>query len=228
MNLAMIVTVTLILLRDQRRPFGLMLFLSRCTDQVILRKILLPDAQHNLSRLAVSRVKLIFLVFRSILGENHSDFTQQLNEKGNEDRLVRCRCDGDFTLLILSFSRDVKFDFKDVLIRPKRSALPSRQVVDINREFLTFPHSKKIWKGVPIVASNMDSTGTIAIAKALHKHGLLTCLHKFYTNEQLEEYRKQEFFANCMVTTGVVDEETLRKLPVGNFLWYACVGVLSC
>jgi hypothetical protein len=66
----------------------------------------------------------------------------------------------------------------------------------------------------------MDSTGTLAMAQAFYPHGMLTCLHKFYTNEQLDEAKKSDFYKNCMVTTGVVDEETLRKLPVENFLWY--------
>ena len=54
---------------------------------------------------------------------------------------------------------DVKLDYDDVLIRPKRSTLTSRYDVDMNREF-TFVHSGKTWKGVPIMASNMDTVGT--------------------------------------------------------------------
>lgn len=118
---------------------------------------------------------------------------------------------------------DTKFDFKDVLIRPKRSTLPSRSAVDIKREFVRFPHSKKTWKGVPIVASNMDSTGTLAMAKAFYPHSMLTCLHKFYTEAQIKEVYNEPFFDNCMITTGVVSDAELAKLPVKNFLW--CVAI---
>ena len=53
---------------------------------------------------------------------------------------------------------DIKLDFKDVLIRPKRSTLKSRSQVDLVRE-MTFKHSKQTWSGVGIIAANMDTTG---------------------------------------------------------------------
>ena len=51
---------------------------------------------------------------------------------------------------------DLKLGFKDVLIRPKRSTLKSRALVELDRSFL-FLHSKMQWKGVPIIAANMDT-----------------------------------------------------------------------
>ena len=50
---------------------------------------------------------------------------------------------------------DIKLDFKDVLIRPKRSTLSSRKQVDLNRTY-KFKHSGFEWTGVPIMAANMD------------------------------------------------------------------------
>ncbi len=66
----------------------------------------------------------------------------------------------------MHIDRDLKFDFSDVLIRPKRSALPSRAEVDIHREF-TFRHSKRKYRGIPIIAANMDTVGTFEMARAL-------------------------------------------------------------
>jgi len=63
---------------------------------------------------------------------------------------------------------DIKLDFKDVLIRPKRSTLKSRADVDLTREFV-FRHSKKTYRGIPIVASNMDTVGTFEMAMQLSK-----------------------------------------------------------
>ena len=63
---------------------------------------------------------------------------------------------------------DVKLDFKDVLIRPKRSTLKSRADVDLTRQF-TFRHSKKTYDGIPIIASNMDTVGTFEMAIQLAK-----------------------------------------------------------
>ena len=82
---------------------------------------------------------------------------------------------------------DTKLDFKDVLLRPKRSELTSRKDVDLMREF-TFKnaggedsdHKAYGWKGIPIVASNMDTTGTFETGKALAQHHMLTCINKHY------------------------------------------------
>ena len=77
-------------------------------------------------------------------------------------------------------SEDMKLDFRDVMIVPKSSNLSSRKDVDIEREFV-FTNSKRIWKGVPIAVANMDTTGTLEMAKKLETFHILTCLHKFYT-----------------------------------------------
>ena len=69
---------------------------------------------------------------------------------------------------------EIKLDYKDVLFRPKRSELTSRSEVDLMREF-TFPNVETAtWKGVPIVAANMDTVGTFETAKALADHHMLT------------------------------------------------------
>lgn len=74
---------------------------------------------------------------------------------------------------------DVKLDFKDVLIQPKRSTLSSRKEVDLNRTF-TFKHSNYTWTGVPIMAANMDGVGTWKVAKELASHNMFTCMVKSY------------------------------------------------
>ena len=61
---------------------------------------------------------------------------------------------------------DLKLTFRDVLIRPKRSTLKSRSDVTLLREF-KFRHTDMEWKGVPVVAANMDTTGTFAMSDAL-------------------------------------------------------------
>ena len=71
---------------------------------------------------------------------------------------------------------DIKLDYCDVLIRPKRSKLESRKQVNLKRKF-QFPNGR-MWEGVPIVAANMDTTGTIEMARVLGEHDMLTCLSK--------------------------------------------------
>lgn len=79
---------------------------------------------------------------------------------------------------------ELKLDFDDVLIKPKRSALGSRSDVCLHREF-TFIHSSRTIKCVPIMVANMDTTGTINMANAVSKHDGITCLHKHYSIETL-------------------------------------------
>ena len=74
---------------------------------------------------------------------------------------------------------DVKLDFSDVLIRPKRSTLESRKDAKLERTF-QFKHSKQSWTGVPIIAANMDHTGTWPMNKALVEFGMLTAICKFF------------------------------------------------
>jgi len=77
---------------------------------------------------------------------------------------------------------DIKLDYSDVLIRPKRSTLTSRFGVDLERKYI-FKHSKKSWSGTPIMASNMDTVGTFPMAEALDKHSMITCMAKHYNSD---------------------------------------------
>jgi len=78
---------------------------------------------------------------------------------------------------------EVKLDFKDVLIRPKRSFLASRSQVSLDRTF-QFGNSKQTWTGVPIIAANMDTIGTFEVAKVLAARKCITAIHKHYTPEE--------------------------------------------
>lgn len=106
---------------------------------------------------------------------------------------------------------DVKLDFKDVLIRPKRSNLKSRRQVSLERKY-TFKHSKLEWTGVPVMAANMDGVGTFGVAKELEKHKLFTCLVKSY---KVEDYGKVDLDPNHFsVSTGIgeADFQNLQKV----------------
>lgn len=87
----------------------------------------------------------------------------------------------------MRIEQDLKLNFKDVLIRPKRSTLSSRSEVDIAREFI-FLHSQQKYHGIPIIAANMDSTGTFEMARALARQRLSTALHKHYGETELLDF----------------------------------------
>lgn len=84
----------------------------------------------------------------------------------------------------MRIENDIKLDFNDVMLRPMISSLNSRAEVQLERTF-TFCHSPKTWTGIPIIAANMDTVGTIAMAKALQKHKMITALHKFITLQEI-------------------------------------------
>lgn len=86
---------------------------------------------------------------------------------------------------------ELKLDFDDVLIRPKRSTLNSRSEVCIHREF-KFKYSPRKLLSTPIMIANMDTVGTFSMAKALSVHGAITCLHKHYSKQQYIDFYKED------------------------------------
>lgn len=115
---------------------------------------------------------------------------------------------------------DVKLDFSDVLIRPKRSVLKTRAEVSLEREF-RFRHTKTSWQGIPIIASNMDHTGTVAMARALSEHKLLTALDKFIPVAEWKKFASESpgVVPSCFVSVGITDadfaklDEIMRDNP---------------
>ncbi|EDV25974.1 expressed hypothetical protein [Trichoplax adhaerens] len=82
---------------------------------------------------------------------------------------------------------DIKLDFKDVLFRPKRSTLKSRSEVELVRK-LQFRNSGNSYEGIPIIAANMDTTGTFEVAEALAMHKMFTAIHKHYSLQQWQDF----------------------------------------
>ena len=108
----------------------------------------------------------------------------------------------------MKIEEDIKLDFSDVLIRPKRSILGSRSEVDLTRT-INFPISKQKWNGIPIIAANMDTIGTYEIYQILSKYKIITALHKFYELDELKKMDlNKEYF---MISTGI-GEKDLEKL----------------
>ena len=115
----------------------------------------------------------------------------------------------------MKIETDLKLDFGNVLIRPKRSTISSRSEVSLTRRINKFPHSPEYWEGVPVMAANMDTIGTFDVYNVLVKHKIITCFHKFYTvhdfieeNEQRTEFLNEDYFA---VSTGI-SEADMEKM----------------
>ena len=111
----------------------------------------------------------------------------------------------------MRIEEDIKLDFKDVLIRPKRSTLASRREVDISRAY-KFRWSQKEFAGVPILAANMDGVGTFAMARAFKPLGLSVALHKHYPLDALVDFYRTDGAANAWYSIGTAasDAEKLE------------------
>ncbi|MCA3222208.1 MAG: GMP reductase [Burkholderiales bacterium] len=135
----------------------------------------------------------------------------------------------------MHIEHEVKLDYKDVLIRPKRSTLTSRSDVDITREF-RFRHSRDVYQGIPIIAANMDTTGTLEMARALGALGLSVALHKHYGVDDLVEWfkaleRKSAAFLSVGITRN--DEDKVRRVmqaaggATNPHIRYLCIDVAN-
>ena len=108
---------------------------------------------------------------------------------------------------------DIKLGFKDVMIRPKRSTLSSRSQVSLERTF-NLMHTDRCWTGIPIMAANMDTVGTFAMAQALAGLGLFTAIHKHYSIAQWAAFADDlpsSVIDHIAVSTGISDSD-LEKL----------------
>uniref|UniRef100_A0A2H1WGX5 GMP reductase n=1 Tax=Spodoptera frugiperda TaxID=7108 RepID=A0A2H1WGX5_SPOFR len=126
---------------------------------------------------------------------------------------------------------EVKLDFKDVLLRPKRSTLRSRNDVDLYRE-ITFRNSGQTYKGVPVMASNMDTVGTFEMARELSKHGLFTCIHKYYTIDEWKKFAEEhpECLQQMAASSGTAEADFERLTEILNTikdLKFICLDVAN-
>ncbi len=111
---------------------------------------------------------------------------------------------------------EIKLDFDDVLIRPKRSTLNSRSEVSLTRNF-HFKYSPRELLCTPIMVANMDTVGTFDMAKSLSKYQAITCLHKHYKiNEYVAFYTDPSIVNKNLsfysVGTGHKDIEKLNEV----------------
>lgn len=110
----------------------------------------------------------------------------------------------------MRIEQDVKLDFDDVLIRPKRSSLQSRNDVDITRKF-QFKHSSITWNGIPIISSNMDSVTDFRVASILYDYDILSAMPKQWNNEISTKDLKLGFNynPNMIPSFGLDEKETI-------------------
>ncbi len=127
---------------------------------------------------------------------------------------------------------DIKLGYKDVLFRPKRSTLRSRSQVDLNRTF-RFMHSGREWTGIPVIAANMDTVGTFEMARALAPQGMITALHKHYSEQEWDQFLQDaddDFFHRIMISSGTSDKDfdkLCNLLERHPRLYFICIDVAN-
>ena len=107
---------------------------------------------------------------------------------------------------------ELKLDFDDVLIKPKRSNLSSRSDVSLIRDF-KFLYSPRPLSCVPIMVANMDTTGTMSMADKMTEYNCITCLHKHYSIQDLKKYFiSKENNSNLIFYSTGVSHTDIQKL----------------
>lgn len=140
----------------------------------------------------------------------------------------------------MHLEHDLKLDYKDVLIRPKRSTLESRKDVSLERSFeyvnlAGARETKYDYTGIPVMASNMDGVGTMEMADELsERYNMFTCLVKTYSAEELISFfhpkvnLRTEFVA---MSIGITKKDMEKFVHVynetGRNLKYVCVDVAN-
>ena len=139
----------------------------------------------------------------------------------------------------MRIEEDVKLDYKDVLIRPKRSTLKSRSEVSLERKtnFRNYEPDYDLneyhYSGLPIMAANMDGVGTMEMADKLAEGDIFTCLVKTYTAEELVEYfdGPAERTECVAMSIGTSDSDYYKLLKVkqesDNKLKYVCMDIAN-
>ena len=145
---------------------------------------------------------------------------------------------------------DIKLDYSNVLLRPKRSTLGSRKEVRLERRY-TFrnytpvdmsmemlrPESNPHYEGIPIMAANMDGVATFEMADKLGELGLFTCLVKTYTVNELVSYfdcvdeglriKRPKYTAYSMGITDADHDKFRMVYEQAPTVKYVCIDVAN-
>ena len=129
-------------------------------------------------------------------------------------------------------SMEKYLDFKDVLILPKKSNLNSRKEVNLERKI--YFQNGLSWTGIPIIAANMTTTGTLELYKVLSTYKIITALHKFHNLQDLLDYNKENSDSKLnpdyfMISTGISEDDYTKLISIlDNFeCKFICVDIAN-
>jgi GMP reductase len=88
-----------------------------------------------------------------------------------------------------------------------------------------------VWKGIPIIAANMDHTGTFAMAEALSEHNVMTALSKFIEPEQWQAFsaKSKQHKKLTFVSAGLNDKDIprLQSIAKASDFDFICLDVAN-
>ena len=142
---------------------------------------------------------------------------------------------------------DIKLDYNNCLLRPKRSTLGSRKDVRLERRFKFRNYKAAHWadlvrdeydyQGIPIMAANMDGVATFEMADKLGELGMFTCLVKTYSPNELVTYfdtvdadmrdKRAEYSAYSMGITDADHAKFRRVYEEAPNIKYVCIDVAN-
>lgn len=120
-------------------------------------------------------------------------------------------------------------DFNDVLLIPQLNTknIKSRQDIVLKTTY-TFANEswKNDWTGIPIIASNMSTIGTIQMYKTLSKFQLITCFSKHIPVDQFPIDMNPDYF---MISTGIsnADLNRLEQIMQKIVVKFICIDVAN-
>jgi GMP reductase len=127
----------------------------------------------------------------------------------------------------MRIEQEVKLDYKDVLIRPKRSTLRSRKQVSLERTY-RFRNSHQEWSGIPVVAANMDGVGTFEMAYTLSHHKLFTCLTKQNSPKDWHnQFQSDKNYVAVSTGTNKAEYELVKEIVRSNNLKWICIDIAN-
>lgn len=118
----------------------------------------------------------------------------------------------------MRLENDIKLDYDDVLLTPKRSTLMSRKEVVLLKKYF-FKNSQYEYSGIPIMVANMDAIASKRMAEVIHQEGLITVLHKHYSKDDLLPWLTDTFKRNPpWYSMGITESDYQRYLNFINCL----------
>lgn len=110
-----------------------------------------------------------------------------------------------------------KYGFDEVFIIPSKTDVNSRSNVNLNISYTTKISNQTI-QGCPVIVANLDTTGSIQMAKQLYKHKMFVGLNKYLEFNKVKDFFKTNESEFSFYTIGLNgDLDKVKELHETSF-----------